>query len=193
MWAVCPFRRMSMPKFPGTYLCHSVSLASPFVSYCLHHTNCFDAYRTDVAFKLAHGHLSRGLWGNLFPCTLSDGTSAAQVADFSADTHVCACETGCCTEQHFCCMGMASSLERINVCGPCSASTHCVGAGYVVSSLSGFWIKKMGLRKGKRRNRSEVKSPELKQQLSGRLGSQNLFFTPALTSYPLCWTVPLFF
>lgn len=48
---------------------------------------CFDARRTDVAFKQVHGHLSRGLRGKLFPCILSDGTSAAEIADFSADAH----------------------------------------------------------------------------------------------------------
>lgn len=53
----------------------------------------------------------------------------------------------------------------------------------------------MRLRKGRRTNRSEMRTPELNQQLSGKLRPQYLFFVlaPALRSYLFCCAVPLFF
>lgn len=84
---------------------------------------CFDACRTDVAFKLAHGHLSRGLWWKLIPCKLPDATSAAEIAEFSADT-LFVHKKQHCNKHHLCCMRMASSLKIINVHGPYSAFEH---------------------------------------------------------------------
>lgn len=85
----------------------------------------FDACRTAVAFKLARGHLSRGLWGNFFPHELPDGISAAQIVDFRADTlFFVRAKAERCTKHHLHCLRMASSLELINVHCPFSPSEH---------------------------------------------------------------------
>lgn len=76
----------------------------------------FDAFRTDVAFKLIHGHLSRGFWGKLFSYQLPDDTFAAQIADFSAKTWF------------FMCQGRLSTIyvvwEWTNVCRHFSVSRY---------------------------------------------------------------------
>jgi len=94
----------------------SIPPAVPAMFWCVQNSCCFQA----------------GLWPsfkrtvrNFFPRELADGTSAAQIADFRADTlfFVCA-KAKCCTKHHLCCVRMASSLELINVHCPLSPSEH---------------------------------------------------------------------
>lgn len=50
MWVLCPFRRITIPEFPGACLCHSVSPVPPFVSYPHHHTNCVLMHTEQMLF-----------------------------------------------------------------------------------------------------------------------------------------------
>jgi len=194
MWVLWPLRSMSATDLPGTRLCYSVSPVFAFVSYpsciiptmfwCIQNRCCFQAsswpsfkrvMREPVPLQTFWWHLCR--------------------TDFRLQSRhpiPCACETGCCTKHCLCCMRTASSLEINNVHRFCSASGHPLCWMLNMQPAVRVAYKPKRWDRGKVREETEVKWIHLRLNSSSAADCDPLW-TPALTSYPLCCTVPLFF